>query len=144
MVDGEQVFCDGRRHSYTGLHVGNILVVDDESLFAMSVAEVLTEAGFSARCECTGRRAISTALCTSLAGAIVDLGLPDCSGEEVVRAIRHAHPSIPIILCSGFNKKESSALAEELQLRVVEKPIEDAVLVGMLVTNPPSAVRDKG
>ncbi len=36
--------------------------------------------------------------------AIVDLGLPDATGDSLVRELRTLYPTLPIVISSGYDK----------------------------------------
>jgi CheY-like chemotaxis protein len=80
-----------------------ILVVEDELLLQMFFADVLAEAG----CVALGATSASEGLTKfraeqgELAGAIIDLGLPDRRGDTLVADIRAARPDLPIVLATG-------------------------------------------
>ena len=109
-----------------------ILLVEDETLIAMSLAEALAEAGFTVRCEFEGRRALDAAAQTEFGAAVVDLGLPDMSGTEVARELRARYPALPIIVCTAFFSQDLARFVEETRVQFLEKPVEDSQLVSTL------------
>jgi DNA-binding response OmpR family regulator len=91
-----------------------VLLVEDEALVAMVAVDALNELGFEVI------EAASAAVALQLAAtnkhrigvALVDLGLPDLPGEELVGELRSLYPRLPIIVASG---KGLGALDEKLQ-----------------------------
>lgn len=112
--------------------MGKILLIEDESLIALSLADALTQEGFDVHCESEGYAALATASSIKLSAAIIDLGLPDCSGELVARELRASHPTIPLIICTGFDANSLADVSEELEIRVLEKPFDEATLVHVI------------
>jgi len=79
------------------------LLVEDEALVAMVAAAALDEMGYQVI------EAASATLALQLAEinkhrinvALVDLGLPDRPGEQLVGELRSLYPRMPIIVASG-------------------------------------------
>lgn len=78
-------------------------MVEDEYLIVLFVRDVLEEAGFGVESAATANEARQR-FKTSGAGfhaAIIDVGLPDHPGEELVQEFRKARPDFPIIIATG-------------------------------------------
>jgi PAS domain S-box-containing protein len=80
-----------------------ILVVEDEVLIQMLAAEYLEELGFKA--EVAGAAAAAKSKLALLKGevaaVVVDIGLPDATGDTLVRELRGIYPTLPILIASG-------------------------------------------
>ena len=80
-----------------------VLLVEDEALVAMVAADALDEMGYQVI------EAASATLALQLAEinkdrinvALIDLGLPDLPGEQLVGELRSLYPHMPIIVASG-------------------------------------------
>ena len=91
------------------------LLVEDEALVAMVAADALDEMGYQVI------EAASATLALQLAEinkgridvALIDLGLPDLPGEQLVGELRTLYPSMPIIVASG---KGPGAIDTSVQL----------------------------
>jgi CheY-like chemotaxis protein len=83
-----------------------ILVVEDEDLIQMLLSSQLEDMGFEV--EITGSAAAAKSKLALLQGqvdaAIVDLGLPDATGDSLVRELRALYPALPIVISSGYDK----------------------------------------
>jgi CheY-like chemotaxis protein len=83
-----------------------ILVVEDEDLIQMLLSSQLEDLGYEV--EITGTAAAAKHKLTLLQGqvdaAIVDLGLPDSSGDSLVRELRILYPALPIVISSGYDR----------------------------------------
>jgi DNA-binding response OmpR family regulator len=79
------------------------LLVEDELLVAMVAMDVLDELGFHVLEASSAARALELARdhYGGIAFAMVDLGLPDRPGEELVCELRELYPTLPIIIASG-------------------------------------------
>lgn len=79
------------------------LLVEDELLVAMVAMDALDELGFHVLEAASAARALELAQMHqgAVAFAMVDLGLPDRPGEELVCELRGLYPTLPIIIASG-------------------------------------------
>jgi DNA-binding response OmpR family regulator len=78
-----------------------VLVVDDESVIADTLAEILTRSGYTGVAEYDGDSALETALLMPPEMLITDVVLPGMSGIELAITIRRVFPDCKIILFSG-------------------------------------------
>jgi two-component system KDP operon response regulator KdpE len=77
-----------------------VLVVDDEPQLLRTLQITLTARGHDVHTAATGRRAITEATTRPPDLVILDLGLPDIDGAEVIRRLRK-RGTVPIIVLSG-------------------------------------------
>jgi len=80
--------------------VNDVLVVDDEPQLLRALRITLTARGYDVHTAATGRRALAKASNRPPDLVILDLGLPDIEGAEVINQLR-AHSAVPIIVLSG-------------------------------------------
>jgi two-component system response regulator PhoP len=78
-----------------------ILVVEDEAALRDSLKTRLEHAGFTVDVAREGEEALFAALEYPLDVAIVDLGLPGLSGLEVIRRLRAAQKTYPILILTA-------------------------------------------
>lgn len=78
-----------------------ILVVDDESAIADTIAKILTLSGYSAMATYDGDTALETALLTPPELLITDVVLPGMNGVELAITIKRVFPDCKILLFSG-------------------------------------------
>ena len=55
---------------------------------------------------------------------VVDLEMPYMPGTDVVRYLKHAHPGIKVIVCSGYELPEYQQLAESLGAGFIPKSLD--------------------
>lgn len=80
----------------------SVLLVEDDFLIRTVVVDALAEAGLACIEAPTGQAAIDVMTGTTpLSAIVVDIGLPDMSGERVIEAAAQHRPGTPIIRCSG-------------------------------------------
>src|SRR6516162_8584536 len=78
-----------------------VLVVDDESIIADTLAEILTRSGYEGIAAYDGDSALETALLKPPEMLITDVVLPGISGIELAITVRRIFPECRIILFSG-------------------------------------------
>lgn len=82
--------------------MSSVLLAEDEFLIRAVLVDALGEIGLACVEAPTGREALEVVQGTMpLAAIIVDIGLPDMSGEKVIEAAAQHRPGTPIIRCSG-------------------------------------------
>ncbi len=84
-----------------GLYRPVVLVVDDESIIADTIAEILTRSGYNAIAAYDGDSALESALLRPPEMLITDVMLPGMSGIELAITVRRMFPECRIILFSG-------------------------------------------
>jgi len=90
-----------------------VLVVDDEAQIIRFLRPSLTAAGYAVETAGTGAEALRLAA-TSVPDIIVlDLGLPDMDGKEVIRSLRE-WSNIPIIVLSARDREAEKIAALDL------------------------------
>ncbi len=106
-----------------------ILVVEDEVLIQMLIAEYLEELGFKSEVAGSASAAKLALLKGEFAAAIVDIGLPDATGDALVGELRGIYPGLPILVASG--ESEASLLDQfngHERMAVLAKPYTIAQL----------------
>lgn len=103
-----------------------VLVVDDESVIADTLAEILTRSGYTGIAEYDGDSALETALLTPPEMLITDVVLPGMTGIELAISVRRIFPECKIILFSGQASTAdllASARANGHQFTLLNKPL---------------------
>jgi CheY-like chemotaxis protein len=82
-----------------------ILLVEDDALVRMAMVDALEDLGFRVEEAATGGEAIAKALSGGdpVDAAIIDIGLPDRSGDGVAAELRRMSADLPIIVASGYS-----------------------------------------
>jgi DNA-binding response OmpR family regulator len=83
-----------------------ILVVEDEARLARLISRVLKDEGYAAETVGDGRTALARALAEPFDLLIVDWMLPDLDGIQVVRRLRAAEVSVPILMLTARGQIE--------------------------------------
>ncbi len=109
-----------------------VLVVDDDELVRDITSDILRRAGFQVVTVGLGREAISVFAQrhASIDCVVLDLRLPDLSGDEVLMVLRAVEPSIAVVIMSGYSAADR--VQGEVYLTAsdfVQKPFRPEVLV---------------
>ncbi len=86
--------------------MARILVVEDEARLARLIARVLGEEGYTTEIVGDGRSALKQALAEPFDLLIVDWMLPDLDGIQVVRRLRSAEISVPVLMLTARSQIE--------------------------------------
>lgn len=82
--------------------MASVLLAEDEFLIRAVLVDALSEIGLQCIEAPTGQAALDVLTGPApLSAVIVDIGLPDMSGEKVIEAAAQRRPGMPIIRCSG-------------------------------------------
>jgi DNA-binding response OmpR family regulator len=112
--------------SQAGGHRPVVLVVDDESVIADTLAEILTRSGYTGVAEYDADSALETALLTPPEMLITDVVLPGMTGIELAISVRRIFPECKIILFSGQASTAdllASARADGHHFTLLNKPL---------------------
>jgi two-component system response regulator RegA len=109
------------------------LLVEDDSAFRERLARALTARGGVILPAADLACARSTWQANALAGAIVDLRLPDGDGLTLVRELNAARPGLPIVVLTGFGSIANALEAVRLGARdYLTKPADaDQILAAL-------------
>ncbi len=83
-----------------------VLVVEDEDVLREQLGERLREAGYAVDLAANGRDGRYLGEEYPIDVAVVDLGLPDCSGIDVIRAWRAAGRAFPVLILTARGRWE--------------------------------------
>ena len=114
-----------------------ILIIEDDGVFASVLREQIQKAGFKALIALTGSDGLALAKQYKLEGILLDLGLPDMSGIEVLREIKSnlATKAIPVHIISG---KEVEGVRELDVIGYLQKPVDEeqiSVAIQKIIVN---------
>ena len=84
-----------------GVAMSAVLIVDDNVPVLELLEKVLALADYDVVRACDGRQALDTFRRESIDAVITDISMPGMGGVELLRAIRQASPSVPVIAMSG-------------------------------------------
>jgi CheY-like chemotaxis protein len=94
-----------------------VLVVEDEVLIRMLAVDMLLDLERDADEAGTAAEALELlrAPGAEYAFVLLDLGLPDKRGDDLVREIRQSHPALPLIVASGEDQADVTARLKDFE-----------------------------
>lgn len=87
-----------------------VLLVEDHHAMREMIADHLKERGFAVDAVGRGDRALAAAGVAHMDAVILDLGLPDMDGMEVLRSLRTSHPQLPAIILTARDSVDDRLL----------------------------------
>lgn len=93
--------------------MSGVLVVEDEARIASFVAKGLKAAGFAPTVVGTAREALDLALAGDVDLMVLDIGLPDGDGFDVLRRVRAAGSRLPVIILTARSSVEDTVAGLE-------------------------------
>jgi DNA-binding response OmpR family regulator len=117
-----------------------ILIVDDEPLYAEMLSSTLSEEGYRPRVFTSPEEALEWLGKNACALVLTDFTMPVLNGAEFIQKVKELHPRLPIIIISGqMNTRDLLQVANIGISLALEKPLDKATLlasVGRFVKSP--------
>jgi DNA-binding response OmpR family regulator len=94
-----------------------LLIVEDDPRIADVLVKGLAKQGFEAECVTTGSEAIGRIEAGGIDLLLLDLGLPDIDGLDVLGVLRDRGIAVPVIVITSRSDPRDRAAALELGVR---------------------------
>jgi DNA-binding NtrC family response regulator len=112
------------------METSRILVIDDEPVVCKSVKKILERKGHSVDMAHRGKDGLDLIDRNNYDILIVDLKMPGVDGLEVLKLVRESHPSIPVLMITGFASVENAVESMKLgAFDYIQKPFSPDELV---------------
>ena len=99
------------------------LVIDDEQIVVDSVSKILTDENYEVDVSISGREGLNQAVQKEYDIILTDIRMPDIGGMRVLRDIKRAKPSLPVVMMTGYASVKSAVQAMKLGAAdYIEKP----------------------
>jgi len=99
------------------------LVIDDEQIVLDSVSKILKDENYEVDVSLSGREGLNQALQEEYDIILTDIRMPDIGGMKVLRDVKRAKPSIPVVIITGYASVKSAVQAMKLGAAdYIEKP----------------------
>ncbi len=111
----------------------DVLVVDDEPVVLDGIRLVLSAAGLRVATVTDAQSAVAHPAVSHCRLVLCDLMLPDDSGIRVLRALRRARESLPVVMMTGYATAENQERALQAGASdFLPKPFEAAELLAVV------------
>jgi DNA-binding NtrC family response regulator len=99
------------------------LVIDDEQIVLDSVKKILAPEGFDVDMSSSGRTGLDLALNNVYDIVLTDIRMPEIGGMRILRDVKRARPSVPVVIITGYATVQSAVQAMKLGATdYIEKP----------------------
>jgi len=99
------------------------LVIDDEQIVLDSVSKILTDENYEIDVSLSGREGLNQAIEKDYDVVLTDIRMPDIGGMRVLRDVKRAKPSLPVVIITGYASVKSAVQAMKLGAAdYIEKP----------------------
>ena len=106
------------------------LVIDDEQIVLDSVRKILADEDYEVDSTLSGREGIALAVKANYDIVLTDIRMPDIGGMRVLRDVKRAKPSLPVIMITGYASIQSSVQAMKMGATdYIEKPFTPDQLI---------------
>lgn len=106
------------------------LVIDDEQIVLDSVSKILTAENYGVDVSLRGREGLDRAIQNNYDIVLTDILMPDIGGMKVLRDLKRAKPSLPVIIITGYATVKSAVQAMKLGATdYLEKPFTPDQLI---------------
>ena len=109
-----------------------ILIVEDDPTFAGVLRDLVREQGLECDVATTGEQALETARRRQPTGVLLDWGLPDLTGGQVLDELRAMYPTrrVPVHVISGADIEREAR--ERGAVTVLKKPVSEESLISVV------------
>jgi len=114
---------------------GRVLLVEDDAMIQLLATEYLEDAGLRVDVAASAADALDKLrlIPGGVDAVVIDIGLPDRSGDALVREIRSVYPQLPLVVASGRSPEDLRSLFKDVPItRVVGKPYTADALTAAL------------
>jgi DNA-binding NtrC family response regulator len=94
--------------------MASVLIIEDEAALATALSRVCQRLGWHAELRASGNAGLRALASGNFDLAILDIGLPDLSGLEVLEKARARAPQLPVVIITAHGKLENAVAARKL------------------------------
>ena len=91
-----------------------VLIIEDEPALATALARICQRLGWRAELRASGSAGLDALAGGGFDLAILDIGLPDLSGLDVLEKARARSPQLPVVIITAHGKLENAVAARKL------------------------------
>jgi DNA-binding NtrC family response regulator len=110
-----------------------VVVIDDERPILLTLEALLSRHGYAAQCANTASLGLGLVRKSMPDIALLDLGLPDADGLDVLREIRAEFPDLQVIILTAHDSLENAIESIKLgAFHFISKPYAPEELMGLI------------
>ncbi len=107
-----------------------VLAIDDEKIVLESIQKILTQENFEVDVSLSSREGLDRAMSREYDLILTDIRMPEIGGMRILRDIKRAKPSLPVIIITGYATVKSAVQAMKLGASdYIEKPFTPDMLL---------------
>ena len=100
-----------------------VLVIDDEQIILDSIRKILAKENYEVDVTLSSREGLGLAISKQYGIVLTDIRMPEIGGMRVLRDIKRAKPSLPVVIITGYATVASAVQAMKLGATdYLEKP----------------------
>ena len=113
-----------------------VLVIDDEQIVLDSICKILKDEDYEIDTSLSGREGLERAINEQYDVVLTDIRMPDMGGMRVLRDIKRAKPSLPVVMITGYATVQSAVQAMQLgAMDYLEKPFTPERILGVVASS---------
>jgi DNA-binding NtrC family response regulator len=118
-----------------------VLAIDDEQIVLDSMEKILSAEGYVLEVTTSSRQGLDWAIQRGYDLVLADIRMPEISGMRVLRDVKRAKPSLPVVIVTGYATVQSAVQAMKLGATdYLEKPFTpDELLQAVRAALDPAA-----
>lgn len=94
--------------------IKQILIVEDNQVLQKNITKSLNSNQLEVKNACCGKDALTILSADEIQMVLLDIGLPDYNGLDLLEEIRKSHPQIPVIIMTADSSPENERRAKRL------------------------------
>ncbi len=111
-----------------------VAIVDDDPAFCKTLADVLKLRGFKVKLVCDPHTDVEV-MAEGAQVILLDMKLNGFTGLDVLKALRKKHPTLPVLLVTGYRQQMATAIESALEIDAftcLYKPLDIPALLDTL------------
>jgi signal transduction histidine kinase/CheY-like chemotaxis protein len=110
-----------------------LLLIDDEVVVRQTLGQLLRAVGHTILEADSGPQGLAILQTHAVHCVLTDLGMPEMTGWEVARAVKESHPTLPVLLLTGWGESQTANRPEEGFVdRILGKPVRLVALLAAI------------
>lgn len=122
-------WADGQQYGAGGDTRCSVLIIDDEESVCTVLSRMVERFGCRARWATNGADGLEMLSTAPPDIVLLDLQMPGMTGPEVLAALRRTHPTLPVIIVTGYPESHLVQQAmDQAPVLMIAKPVNERLL----------------